>query len=75
MQASTFPNLSANVDVVVVGSGIAGLTAAVVARALGRRVLLLEKTAQVGGTSATSGGAAWLPGNRHVPAETDPRRP
>ncbi|WP_382328156.1 FAD-dependent oxidoreductase [Hydrogenophaga sp. UC242_50] len=75
MQASTFPNLSANVDVVVVGSGIAGLTAAVVARALGRRVLLLEKTAQVGGTSATSGGAAWLPGNRHVPAETDPEAP
>ncbi|MBB3177989.1 FAD-dependent oxidoreductase [Variovorax sp. Sphag1AA] len=63
------------VDLIVVGGGIAGLTAAVVARACGCSVMLLEKADQLGGTSATSGGAAWLPGNRHVPAETDPEAP
>lgn len=49
-------------DLVVVGSGAAGLTAAIVARRRGLRVTLLEKDALVGGTTAISGGVLWVPG-------------
>jgi 3-oxosteroid 1-dehydrogenase len=52
-------------DVVVLGTGAAGLTAAVRAAADGARVALFERAEQVGGTSAWSGGVAWLPNNRH----------
>ena len=51
-------------DVVVVGSGGAGLTAAVVAATQGLRVVLLEKTEYFGGTTALSGGGIWVPCNR-----------
>ncbi|WP_296255169.1 MULTISPECIES: FAD-dependent oxidoreductase [unclassified Pseudomonas] len=51
-------------DVVVIGSGGAGLTAAVVAATQGLRVLLLEKTEYFGGTTALSGGGIWVPCNR-----------
>ena len=52
-------------DVVVLGTGTAGLTAAVRAAADGARVGLFERAEEVGGTSAWSGGVAWLPNNRH----------
>ena len=52
-------------DVIVLGTGAAGLTAAVRAAADGARVGLFERAEQVGGTSAWSGGVAWLPNNRH----------
>ena len=55
-------------DVVVVGAGAAGLTAASVAAAEGRRVLLVEHTPWVGGTTAISGGMVWVPAN-HLMAE------
>jgi hypothetical protein len=55
-------------DVIVVGAGAAGLTAACVAAAERQRVLLLEATPLVGGTTAISGGMVWLPAN-HVAAE------
>ena len=54
------------VDVVVVGSGGAALTAATLAHDVGAEVLVLEKDALLGGTTAVSGGAVWLPGNHKM---------
>lgn len=51
------------VDLLIVGSGVGGLTAAITARLAGLRPLLVEKTARVGGSSAMSGGVQWLPNN------------
>lgn len=48
-------------DLVVVGAGAAGMTAAATAAREGARVLLLEHAAQVGGTTAISGGMVWVP--------------
>lgn len=50
-------------DLVVVGSGAAGLSAAVTAAWLGLDVVVLEKHRQFGGTSAWSGGWLWVPRN------------
>jgi len=52
-------------DVVVVGSGAGAMTAALVAKDHGQSVLVVEKTAQFGGTSALSGGGIWVPGNHY----------
>jgi succinate dehydrogenase/fumarate reductase flavoprotein subunit len=53
-------------DVVVVGAGAGGMTAAAVAAAQGLRVLLIEKTEFVGGTTAWSGGMVWIPANARM---------
>ncbi len=53
-------------DLLIVGGGAAGLTAAVTARINGLDVLLAEKMPQLGGTSAISGGQLWIPGNPHA---------
>lgn len=50
-------------DVVVIGAGAGGMTAAAVAAAEGLRVLLVEKTEFIGGTTAWSGGMVWIPAN------------
>src|SRR4029079_18111819 len=52
-------------DLVVVGSGIGGMTAAITAHDLGLRVVVLEKAAKLGGVSAYSGGEVFVPDN-HV---------
>jgi succinate dehydrogenase/fumarate reductase flavoprotein subunit len=59
----------------VAGSGAAAFSAAVSAASTGCNVLMLEKAAQVGGTTRRSGGATWIPNNhlmraRHI---ADPR--
>jgi glycine/D-amino acid oxidase-like deaminating enzyme len=56
--------VGASFDVVVVGSGGAGLATAVFAALEGARVLVVESTPFVGGTTALSGGALWIPGTR-----------
>ena len=53
--------LPGEVDVVVIGSGAAGLMSALSAAVAGARVLVLEAEPLVGGTTAISGGAAWVP--------------
>lgn len=50
-------------DVVVAGSGAAGLTAALAAAAHGRRTLVIESAGELGGTTALSGGRVWIPAN------------
>ncbi|MFL6163780.1 MAG: FAD-dependent oxidoreductase [Jatrophihabitantaceae bacterium] len=55
-------------DVVVIGSGGAGLLAACLAADAGRQVLVLERAPLLGGTTAVSGGMLWLPDNPLMPA-------
>ncbi len=56
------------VDLLIAGAGPAGMTAALVASLEGLDVLLCEKSAQVGGTGATSAGTLWIPGNHQSQA-------
>jgi succinate dehydrogenase/fumarate reductase flavoprotein subunit len=53
----------AEADAIVVGSGAAGMAAALTAKLGGLEVVLLEKTDRIGGSTAVSGGAVWLPLN------------
>src|SRR5258706_15936670 len=50
-------------DVVVAGSGAAGMTAAITAARQGLSVVVIEKTSNFGGSTARSGGGVWVPGN------------
>ena len=52
----------------VVGAGAAGMTAALVGALEGLKVILCEKSDQVGGTTATSAGTVWIPGSRQSAA-------
>jgi 3-oxosteroid 1-dehydrogenase len=53
-------------DFVVIGSGGGSMCAALVMRAMGKSVVILEKTDLVGGTTAKSGGVMWIPNNRFM---------
>ena len=61
-------------DLVVIGAGGAGLSAAVFAALQGAKVLVVEHTEWVGGTTAWSAGTTWVPGTHHSatvnPADT-----
>ncbi|CAM5644974.1 3-ketosteroid-delta-1-dehydrogenase [Streptomyces pilosus] len=56
------------VDLLVIGSGT-GMAAALAARQAGLDVLIVEKTGQVGGSTARSGGAFWIPASRLLASE------
>ena len=51
------------IDALIVGSGSAGLTAALTSRSEGLETLVIEKTDKIGGTTAYSGGVMWVPNN------------
>ncbi|MGB3284294.1 FAD-binding protein [Mycolicibacter algericus] len=50
------------VDVLVIGSGGGGMTAALAADACGLQTLVVEKSPHFGGSTALSGGGIWVPG-------------
>ncbi len=53
-------------DVVIVGSGAAGMAAAVAANDAGAEVVVLESSDLLGGSTAVSGGQPWIPANAHI---------
>jgi succinate dehydrogenase/fumarate reductase flavoprotein subunit len=68
---SRLSDVSPRYDVVVVGAGAAGMSAALFSAIQGARTLLVEKTALVGGTSALSAGSIWIPNTRHASGTAD----
>ncbi|MCL2481993.1 MAG: FAD-dependent oxidoreductase [Propionibacteriaceae bacterium] len=62
-------------EVIVVGAGAAGLSAAIFAAQSGAKTLVIERTGSIGGTSALSGGWMWVPGaSRAKSAAEDSRQ-
>jgi 3-oxosteroid 1-dehydrogenase len=57
-------------DVLVAGSGAAGLTAALAAAVEGAQVILAERSDELGGTTALSFGRVWVPASHHAPSDT-----
>lgn len=58
-------------DLVVVGSGAAGMSAALTASLLGLRAVVLEKAPVIGGTTALSAGSVWIPNSRYAEPGAD----
>ncbi|WP_419187108.1 FAD-dependent oxidoreductase [Cupriavidus necator] len=48
-------------DVLIIGSGVAGMSAAIAAASSGMKVIVVEKASYFGGTTARSGGWLWIP--------------
>jgi glycine/D-amino acid oxidase-like deaminating enzyme len=63
--------VSSRYDVVVIGAGAAGMSAALFSSIRGASTLLVEKTGFVGGTSALSAGSLWIPNTRHASGAGD----
>ena len=68
MAVCTLEDISdhARYDVIVVGAGGAGMTAALFAALSNQRVVLIERTSYVGGTTALSGATTWVPNSLHA---------
>lgn len=64
--------MSDTYDFIIVGSGGGSLCAALVLSKAGKKVVILEKTELVGGTTAMSGGVLWIPNNRFMKADGIP---
>ncbi len=71
MLHSGLADVAPRYDVVVIGAGAAGMSAALFAAIRGAKTLLVEKTAFVGGTSAFSAGSLWIPNTRHAGGAAD----
>lgn len=76
--SSATPGRALRCDLLVIGSGAGGLASAVTAAQLGLKVIVVEKEAQFGGTTAWSGGWMWVPRNplaRAAGIEEPPQAP
>jgi succinate dehydrogenase/fumarate reductase flavoprotein subunit len=72
------PTMAISCDLLVIGSGASGLSAAVTAAHHGLKVVLVEKDPVFGGATAWSGGWMWVPGNplaRRAGIHEDPQQP
>jgi succinate dehydrogenase/fumarate reductase flavoprotein subunit len=58
-------------DFIVIGSGAAGMTAALTGSLLGLSVVIVEKAGVVGGTTSISAGSVWIPNTFHSPEGAD----
>jgi len=62
LPASQVTSWSLDTDVLIAGSGAAGISAAIEARQAGARVMLIESLSRLGGSSAMSGGVVYAGG-------------
>src|ERR1700742_3477175 len=63
MPSAEQPSWDKETDLLVIGAGAGGMTAALVGALEGLQVILCEKSDMVGGTTATSAGSVWIPGS------------
>src|SRR6478609_9695801 len=68
------PTTTHRCDILIVGSGAAGMATALRAAHDGLNVIVAEKSPHFGGTTALSAGWAWVPGNRKGAAATGDTR-
>lgn len=65
MQTTSTQHWDQTVDLVVLGTGAAGLSATLTAASRGASVVTIEKTKYLGGTTAYSAGTCWIPDNHY----------